>query len=61
MNIRKEISVNEQYSGECVLCRKEMTPIDIATQAIHELGAGRYTCIACLPLSPEDTAPEIFK
>lgn len=45
---------------ECVSCGKEQSPIDIATQAVQEPGAGMHSCQTCLPLSIEDVAPEWF-
>lgn len=45
---------------ECVSCGKEQSPIDIATQAVQEPGAGMHTCQTCLAVSVEDVAPEIF-
>lgn len=44
---------------ECVSCGKEQSPIDIATQAVQEPGAGMHSCQTCLTLSIDDVAPEL--
>lgn len=46
---------------ECVSCGSVQSPIDIATQAVQDPGAGMHYCQVCKPISVSDRAPETFK
>lgn len=51
--IQQEIQINESEhfpTGTCVCCGTEMTPVDIATQALRQPSAGKYSCQTCLPI-----------